>query len=68
MALIENLSEGFKERQSIHRKTESTYFFVLDENGNKYLQIDTYGSEERAIPGKVSQSIQLSPKAIEQLN
>lgn len=27
--------------------------------GEKYLQLDTYGSPHRAIPGKVSQSIQL---------
>ena len=27
--------------------------------GEKYLQLDTYGSAHRAIPGKVSQSIQL---------
>ena len=67
MVLIENLIAGFKERQSIHNKTESTYFLVQDEHGSKYLQIDTYDSVDRAIPGKVSQSIQLSPNTVEQL-
>ncbi len=67
MALVENLIEGFKDRQSIHKQTEATYFLVHDKDGQKYLQIDTYGSDERAIPGKVSQSIQFSPKAIEHL-
>ena len=60
MAFIENLKEIFKERQSIHKKTKSTYFLIQDKHGNKYLQIDTYGSDDRDIPGKVSQSIQLS--------
>ena len=67
MALIENLSEGFKERQRIHEKTDSIFYFILDDKGNKFLQIDTFGSNERAIPGKVSQSIQFSPTAIQQL-
>jgi hypothetical protein len=67
MALIENLNEGFKERQKIHDKTEATYFLILDQANNKYLQIDTYGSEQRSIPGKVSQSVQFSPQAIKQL-
>jgi hypothetical protein len=67
MALVENLTEGFKNRHSIHKKTESTYFLVFDNKGTKYLQIDTYGSDDREMPGKVSQSLQFSPKAIEQL-
>ncbi len=32
------------------------------------LQIDTYGSESRKIPGKVSQSIRFSPEALKQLS
>ena len=67
MALVNNLLEGFKDRQNIHKQTESTFFLVLDDKGKKYLQIDTYGSDDRQIPGKVSQSIQFSPDAIEQL-
>lgn len=67
MALVQNLTEGVKSRHTIHKKTEATYFTVLDNDGTKYLQIDTYGSDEREMPGKVSQSIQFSPKAIEQL-
>ena len=67
MALVESLTEGFKNRHTIHKTTEATYFTVLDKKGTKYLQIDTVGSDDREMPGKVSQSIQFSPKAIEQL-
>jgi hypothetical protein len=67
MALINHLKEGFKENQSIHREIEGAYYIVIDGAGNKYLQIDTFGSKDRKIPGKISQSIQFSPEAIKQL-
>lgn len=67
MALIEKMSKGYKERKNIHKKTEATYFLIVDNEGRKYLQIDTFGSTDREIQGKVSQSIQLSPEAINQL-
>jgi len=59
--------EGFKNRHSVHKKTECTYFTFEAADGSKYLQFETDGSEDRQIPGKVSQSIQFSPEAIKQL-
>jgi hypothetical protein len=67
MALIKNLKRGFKDRESIHGITDSSYIIINDKRGQKYLQIDTFGSSERAMPGKISQSIQFSPEAIKQL-
>jgi len=67
MAVVQNIGKGFKDRDSIHKKTECSYYIVYDKTGMKYLQLDTYGSDEREIPGKVSQSIQFSPEAIKQL-
>ena len=32
-----------------------------------YLQVDTYGSRQRRIPGKKSQSIRFAPEAVQQL-
>jgi hypothetical protein len=66
MALVTNLREGFKNRHTIHKQTECSYFVVHD-GRNKYLQIDTTGSEDRQMAGKTSQSIQFSPEAIKQL-
>ena len=31
---------------------------MFERDGKSYLQLDTYGSADRKIPGKVSQSIQ----------
>ncbi len=67
MALVINIEKGFKDRDSIHKKTECSYFIVYNKKGEKFLQLDTYGSVDRAIPGKVSQTIQFSPEAIVQL-
>lgn len=67
MALVHHLQKGYKEKDSIHRSTECSYYIVHNKKGEKFLQLDTYGSAEREIPGKISQTIQFSPEAIEQL-
>lgn len=57
LLLADKLSRTEKERNSIHKPTTATYStFVLQ--GKRYLQIDTYGSDDRVMPEKVSQSIQ----------
>lgn len=67
MALVTNIGKGTKNRYSIHKKTECTYFILDAADDKKYLQLETDGSADRQIPGKVSQSIQFSPEAIRQL-
>lgn len=47
-----------KDRVMVHDKVYTTYS-VFDKDGKHYVQIDTYGHSNRAIPGKISQSIQL---------
>ncbi len=42
-------------------------YSTFDINGEKYFQIDTYGSNDREIPEKISQSFQLDRKAAEYL-
>lgn len=59
MALLSagKLSRTEKERNSIHRPTTATYTsFILQDK--RYFQIDTYGSDDRIMPEKISQSIQ----------
>jgi hypothetical protein len=46
-----------KNRNNVHKPVVAT-FSVFEVDGKKYFQIDTYGSSERLIPDKVSQSIQ----------
>jgi hypothetical protein len=66
MAIVRRLEHQTLERGSPHAEVECTYSIVDDDQGRS-LQIDTYGSANRKIPGKKSQSIRFAPEAIEQL-
>lgn len=66
MAIVTEITHQSLERESKHTEVDCTYDVILVD-GKKYLQLDTYGSARREIKGKKSQSIRLSPEAIEQL-
>lgn len=59
MALIAEWRERRHDRPRRHGQTSSGWSTFVDANGETLVQIDTYGSDDRAIPGKTSQSIQL---------
>jgi len=67
MAVVREFEAKELERNSKHSEVEATISLVRDESGEKFVQIDTYGSKSRAIPGKVSQSLRLSKSAFDQL-
>lgn len=68
MALISSkrLEKIEKESYRIHKEAEATYS-IFEEDGKRYYQIDTYGSDDREITGKVSQSIQMSETTIKNI-
>ncbi|WP_300435675.1 hypothetical protein [uncultured Mameliella sp.] len=66
MARVNELTEREITRPSLHKAVEATYS-VFEVSGEKVLQLDSYGSPNRALPGKVSQSLQLDEKAAKQL-
>ena len=67
MAIVRKLEPMTLEVEAKHTEVNSTYTIIVDRSGEKYLQIDTYGSKMRKIPGKKSQSIRFSPETINQL-
>jgi predicted HNH restriction endonuclease len=67
MALLTSLEPNAKERSTVHGPTRCLYAIVEGPGGARYLQLDTVGSEDRAIPDKVSQSIQFDRQAAGQL-
>jgi hypothetical protein len=67
MAIVRRLDHLALEKDTPHTEVDCTYSIVHDEAGQGYLQIDTYGSKARQIPGKKSQSIRFAPEAIQQL-
>lgn len=68
MALIKekNIRKLEKTRNTVHQPVESTYT-IFENEGEKFFQIDTYGSQDRKMPPKISQSIQLDKRMAEYL-
>ena len=67
MAIVRKLERISLERDSSHSEVDCTYSIIQGSAGQKFLQIDTYGSAIRKFTGKKSQSIRFSPEAIAQL-
>jgi hypothetical protein len=67
MALIHELTRQVLQISSRHSVVDCTFDVIRAEDGVLYLQLDTYGSKARKIPGKKSQSLRFSPSAIAQL-
>lgn len=65
MALIRNLTKVSKNHK-VHNYTDA-HFDSFNDGGKKYLQIDTYGSDDRQKPGKVSQSLQIDEEVAKRL-
>lgn len=67
MALITRFEKVEKERNSVHAPVECGYLTFTGSDGARYLQLETYGSSERKLRDKVSQSIQLDESAAAEL-
>lgn len=65
MTLITELVKAAKNGR-VHEAVEAD-FSVFCQSNKKYLQINTYSSKTREFKGKVSQSIQLDEKAMNEL-
>ena len=58
MAIVTHFSPVTKDRVGRPKTTECGYCSV-EVDGTNYLLPETYGAADRAIPGKVSQSLHL---------
>lgn len=63
MARIDEMTEKSIERVSRHKPVSAT-FSIYELDGKPVLQIDTYGSPDRQLPGKASQSVQFEEAGI----
>ncbi len=66
MAIVNKLEQIDLDRDTKHTNVNCTYS-IIESDGAKFLQIDTYGSATRKIPGKKNQSIRFDHEAIKQL-
>ena len=67
MAIVKHLKHQQLEKDTRHTEADCTYSIITDSEGNRLLQIDTYGSSARRLLGKKSQSIRFTTAALEQL-
>jgi len=69
MALINknNIFKIEKNRNSVHKEVDCSYIMFLGNNGQRYIQLDTYGSKDRQFAGKVSQTIQFNKETAQYL-
>jgi hypothetical protein len=58
MAIVTRFSRVTKDRVGRPKTAECGYSRV-EIDGNHYLLLETYGAADRAIPGKVSESLHL---------
>ena len=56
---LDTIRKNDKDRNMIHTPVTATYTVFDTEDGEHYVQIDTYGKSDRALPEKISQSIQI---------
>ena len=56
MAIVTRFSAVTKDRVG-HPKTTECGVSSVDIDGTRYLLLETYGAADRAMPGKVSQSL-----------
>lgn len=66
MALISAFERRPLQPRSVHGEVLCGYA-VVDVDGRRILQLETYGSPDRAMPEKVSQSIQLDSESAKTL-
>jgi hypothetical protein len=52
MAIVRRFAPVTLEPETTHSEAECTYSLVSDDQGRRYLQVDTYGSTDRQIPGR----------------
>ncbi len=56
---LETIKRIEKERNSVHTPVKTTFTVFDTENGERFVQLDTYGRSDREIPEKISQSLQI---------
>ena len=59
---INSIERIEKTRNTLHEKVHSTYT-VFEKDGRKYVQLDTYGKDDRDNPEKISQSLQFDEES-----
>lgn len=66
MALVNKITKENR-NSKLHKEVDATYNLVFSK-GETYVQINTFGSDDRVFKGAVSQTIQISQDVIKEIN
>ncbi|TMV07651.1 hypothetical protein FGK63_09280 [Ruegeria sediminis] len=67
MALVTQFERDEREFRSLHPTQVVCKYLVSESGGKKVLQLNTYGSAERDMPDKLSQTLQFDENSARQL-
>jgi hypothetical protein len=67
MAFVRSIFSRPQERTGVHPTTVDCGYTVVITDGGPILQITTYGSQGRQIPGKASQTLQFDARSAREL-
>jgi hypothetical protein len=67
MALVKDLVKDDREPKGVHPTQVDCRYRIFERDGTKFVQLNTYGSTEREIPDKLSQTLQFDKQAAESL-
>ena len=63
MAFVKSISKDDRNFRSLHPTQVECRYLVAESDGKKVLQLNTYGSADRDIPDKLSQTLQFDEQA-----
>ncbi|MCC5971009.1 MAG: hypothetical protein JJU15_13770 [Pararhodobacter sp.] len=62
MALVKAITKDDRNFRSLHPTQVECRYLIAESNGKKVLQLNTYGSADREIPDKLSQTLQFDER------
>jgi hypothetical protein len=67
MALVQKIESRQKDIRTVHNTTTCTFSLYTNDAGDRFVQLDTYGSEDREVGGKVKQTLQFNEESAARL-
>ena len=67
MAFVKRISKDERELKTVHPTQLECKYIVAERDGKTLLQLNSYGSEKRDIPEKLSQTLQFDGESARQL-
>ena len=67
MAMVVSIEKDERDFRSAHPTELVAKYLIAESSGKKVLQINTYGSNDRDVPGKLSQTLQFNELSAREL-